>query len=518
MRYFSEIIRVIESLQDTRIEIADEDIRTSEESQLSKLYSGIRVGTIANDSDAARILYGAPSLDTRYTTLKSRLKRRLLNGLFHLDLRRAGYSQYSQAIYKSRKRVFIVNTLIHLGARTTGSRLAASALAEALRYGLTIDVLELAFQLRNNAGLTNDVKAYDRFNSIVHISLDTLQAEYLSWEYYELAIRDLSSVTNTTTEFSASLKIHIEELRPAFERLDSFTLSLNYFRLRIFFAESRSEPQETVSVCDEAIAYLLARPHLYSNPRLAEFSIKKLEAHIVLRDYAEGSKAATECASLLKPGTNVWFAYAENYLLLHMHTEHFIEAEALFSEVTSHPRFEALPDLWKEQWKIFELYLLFALRSRPEYDTLPIQKKFDLKSFLRFVPVAAKDKHGMYIAVLIAHVLYTLEAGDFDDIIVRMESLKTYRSKYLRASANRRSSLFFRMLTIMENNSFSYTLTKKKSEPYFRKLLETKAEQSETNEELQVIPYEWLWRRVLDLLRDYEIKHPYGRRAISEGE
>ncbi|NJM93252.1 MAG: hypothetical protein HC842_00090 [Cytophagales bacterium] len=52
-----------------------------------RLYNKIVTGQFLSDGDAARDFYGTAQPDHRYRMLKSRLKQKLLNHLFFLDLR-----------------------------------------------------------------------------------------------------------------------------------------------------------------------------------------------------------------------------------------------------------------------------------------------------------------------------------------------------------------------------------------------------------------------------------------------
>ena len=85
-----------------------------------------------------------------------------------------------------------------------------------------------------------------------------------------------------------------------------------------------------------------------------------------------------------------------------------------------------------------------------------------------------------------------------------MDALRTYRTRYLRANSNKQSALFFRMLQIMETNSFSFQITKEKSQKYFDKIVESTVEYSEISDGLQVLPFDWLWRKILEMLKQKE--------------
>jgi hypothetical protein len=297
---------------------------------------------------------------------------------------------------------------------------------------------------------------------------------------------------------------NIERLHAVRGEVDSVLLATNLYRLSLMYANATLNRVEAITVSDEAANYLRQFPKLVAPARIAEFVSGKLEAYTAMQRFDLAVTAARECAILFGKGTNNWFTFSERQFQLLMLSRKFVEAENLYEEVTQHTRFAALPPYLQERWKIFELYLQFALQTVPEYESLPLRKKFDLQAFLRFIPVASKDKHGMYVAVLIIHILYMLEAGDFGGIIDRMDALRTYRSRYLRGKSNRRSALFFRLLTVMENNSFNYTLTRQKSERIYKQLRSTAIEAPETNEEIQIIPYEWLWERVMTKLKEYE--------------
>lgn len=506
MTYFPEIIRILDRFREPRIETLDGEFRTSVTDRSFQLYEGIRTGKFPSDQSASSVLYDAPPTDQRYATLKSRLKWRLLNTLFHLNLKRAGFSEYANALYKVYRRGFLAHSLLILGARITATKVAERTLKEALDYQFVLVAIQMSTMLRTNASLGGTTTQYDKYDSILKDQIRLLQAETESREYYERATAVLGRRVHPTADFLSSMSANIQRLHHLRESADSVTLATNLYRLSLMYSNATLNRIEAIAVSEEASAYLRRYPKLVAPARIAEFVSGKLEAYTAMQQYDLAVEAARECAILFGKGSNNWFTFSERQFQLLMLSRKFVEAEELYEEVTGHSRFAALSPYLQERWKIFELYLQFALQTVPEAESLPIRKKFDLQAFLRFIPVASKDKHGMYVAVLIIHILYMLEMGDFNGIIDRMDALRTYRSRYLRGKANRRSALFFRLLTIMENNSFNYTLTEQKSERVFKQLQSTAIEAPETNEEIQIIPYEWLWERVLVKLKEYEGK------------
>jgi len=58
----------------------------------------------------------------------------------------------------------------------------------------------------------------------------------------------------------------------------------------------------------------------------------------------------------------------------------------------------------------------------------------------------------------------------------------------------------------MESNSFNYRLTKMKAQKYYDRLVETTADYTEISEGLQILPFDWLWQRILTKLREHDLQ------------
>ncbi|MDP4235687.1 MAG: hypothetical protein Q8919_04490, partial [Bacteroidota bacterium] len=84
MKYLGEIVQIVRKFRESKIEIVDDTTTEGGADSISKLYSGLKNGSITSDQKAAEIIYGTSYLDTRYTSLKNRLKKGLMNSLFFL--------------------------------------------------------------------------------------------------------------------------------------------------------------------------------------------------------------------------------------------------------------------------------------------------------------------------------------------------------------------------------------------------------------------------------------------------
>src|SRR5689334_16634577 len=147
MKYLSEVTRIVTNFRDPVVEIIDENEALSSNDAVSKLYTGLKNGSIDSDQKAAEVVYGKPVIDTKYTSLKNRLKKRLLNSLFFLNIKPPAFSEYASALYQSNKNLFIAKTLANLGARNTSIKLMESALTHSQKYNITSNSIEFLVML-----------------------------------------------------------------------------------------------------------------------------------------------------------------------------------------------------------------------------------------------------------------------------------------------------------------------------------------------------------------------------------
>ncbi len=506
MKYLREIVQIVTKFRESKVEIVDDTTTINSEDNVAKLFLGIKNGSITTDQKAAELIYGSTFLDTKYTSLKNRLKKGLLNSIFFLDIRTPEYAEQTVAFYKVNRDTFVVKVLARLGARNSAIKKAESSLKNSQKFHLTPNTIEFLLSLRNYSSTFGNEKDYDRYDALLKTALKTYEAECVAQEYNDRLILKFAKSSADQPEMKGIVEEWCKELDVLRRKYDSFNLSYNYLRLQSQSYQISQEYRSSVNICTEAEGYLAANPHLSNPTRVGEFALQKLICYLNLREYENGKEAASKCASAYPEGSNNWFIFMELHVYLLMHTEHFKEAESVYNEVTQHPRYVFQPEHKKESWRLLELYLRFALGSESTDATQEAKTPamFDLKKFLRAVPSYTGDKRGYNVAILILQILYLLDNNDFSNIISRMDALRTYRTRYLRVSSNKQSALFFKMLQIMETNSFSYEITKQKAQKYYDRILSTTAESSEIQDGPQVLPFDWLWRKILEMLKQKE--------------
>src|SRR5437867_3305060 len=147
MKYLNEIVRIVTNFRESKVEIVDNTTSLGSEDNVSKLYTSIKNGTVTTDQKAAEIIYGSSFLDTKYTSLKNRLKKGLLNTIFFLDFP-PYVAKQTKAFYKINRDTFIVKILARFGARNSAMKMAESVLKNSQKFDLTPNSIELLSLLR----------------------------------------------------------------------------------------------------------------------------------------------------------------------------------------------------------------------------------------------------------------------------------------------------------------------------------------------------------------------------------
>ena len=162
------------------------------------------------------------------------------------------------------------------------------------------------------------------------------------------------------------------------------------------------------------------------------FHYKKVPACILLERFEAGEAAVIAGLDFAPDGSDYFFQAYEMYFCLAMHASQYEQALDIFQTVSFHKRFSQLQEPPRERWHILGAYLFLAYRL----GNLPLPEKslpvFKSQRFANETQAFSRDKDGMHVAILIAHVLLQLLEGKTDQLLERIQALDIYRERYLR--------------------------------------------------------------------------------------
>jgi hypothetical protein len=111
-------------------------------------------------------------------------------------------------------------------------------------------------------------------------------------------------------------------------------------------------------------------------------------------------------------------------------------------------------------------------------------------------PHYSTDKRGFNVALLFMSILILLERGRFEEVIERIEALKSYRTRHLKKVNSYESAILLALLQKMVSCEFDSRALKKKSISLEKKLATSKPSPRELLEYVQILPPQWMWKRM----------------------
>jgi hypothetical protein len=480
------------------------DLYLDSESKLSALYHAVVDNTCNTDEEALQLIYPDAKDTGKYRYLKSKLKKRLLNYLFFIDLELPSFTDRQKAYLKCHKEWAMVGILSGRGAKNASLDVAKGLLKEAIRFEFNEIVMDIARILRFHYGvIMMDTRKHKKYRDMYR----KYERYYVNENRIEEAYVEIILMNHKKRLSKEGLSELIREEYNSIEGLvketPTYKAQLYAYLMQVMLYSSEYKTEEMIVACQEAIAFFEAKAYQANTP-LQIFYYQQLIGYSQIRMFEEGRAIAEKCFSFLEVGTFNWFRYMESYFILAMHTGKYKEAYTIFEEVIENNRFNAMPKEVREIWKIYEAYLFFVFNIQEEEAELeevaPKLSKFRLGRFLNEIPSYSKEKRGMNIAILIIQILIYIQKKSYNPAIDRIEAIEKYATRYLKDKETLRSYYFIKMLLAIPTHSFHIKAVLRHTSKLHKKLESLPLEVVDQDHKIEVIPYEHLWELSLKLM------------------
>ena len=503
MKHLIEISRIVTKRKVRKIEIFDEYSLRNKKSKFNEFYEGLRSNKFKNDRDAANKLYGCSPTDPKYRQLKSRFRKRLLNTLFFLDINMPSASNYDRAYYSCNKEWTLVKTLLWYGAPHTAAQLARQILTTALKFQFADIIVLCARILRSYSAENSDERKYEEYDNHIKQYSHVLEAEIRSEEFYQRVIMNYFKPTSKNKELSDQINFYCDALVSLSEQYPSPLVFYNMYLVWIFRFEMMQDFEAMLEVCDRGEQYIEQNPTFKQENKLATFQSKKMSAYLHLRNYRDGRTNAEKSLNTHTAGSPIWFLFMEYYFLLAMHTENYIHAVAIFKRAIEHTKFKKLDGNQKEKWHLFEGFMNYIVENEGRNN--PVLRAhqpntFKVNKLLNSDPSYPKGQTIFAIHNIILQMLFLLERRSFNGVTDRIDRLKKYSTRLARKEEYHRTVQFIRLL--QQLSKVDYQLEEiSGTKKYMKALAETPFFYRGVPSELEVIPYEMLWQRIISYLQ-----------------
>ncbi|MCB0550584.1 MAG: hypothetical protein KDD19_23645 [Phaeodactylibacter sp.] len=504
MKHLIEISKIVNRKKVRKIEIFDDHSLRHKNSKFNEFFEGLQGSKFKTDRDAAQQLYGCSPSDPKYRQLKSRFRKRLLNTLFFLDVNIPSASSYDRAYYSCNKDWALVKTLLWYDAPHTAAQLARQTLTTALKFQFADLILNCARVLRAYAAENGDERSFETYDQHIREYSQALEAEIRSEELYQRVILNYHLPASKNTPLLAKqIQSYCDTLVNLSEQYNCPVIYYNMYLVWVCRYEMQQDFEAMLEVCEQGEKYIAQNPVFEQESKLIIFQTKKMSAYLHLRNYRDGRINAEKCLNSFPENSEAWFTFMEYYFLLAMHTENYINAIAIFNQATDNSKFKKLDNAIQEKWNIFEGYVNYIIEAEGKNNKvlkMQPQRSFRGSKVLNSQVAYSREYRIFSVLLLILQILFLLERKAISGIPERIDRLKKYANRQLRKDEYHRPSQFIRLLQQLNKADFhpeemsntNKYLSSLKKHPFFYRGLVS---------ELEVIPYEKLWERILSYFK-----------------
>jgi len=500
MEHLKEIISIVDKNKTKHIDIIGRD--KNKDTKLNQLYEGILAGKYNSDVQACKDLFGTNQFEKGYRNLKSRLEKRVINTLFFLDLNAVSFLETEKAYYNCYKNLAAIKILTGRGARKSSNLLAEKTLKVAMKFEFHDVSIPILKDLRQYYGtLVGNQKKYRKYNHLLQ--------QFREESNYEEQAREMYTTLASYYANSKTIKpIHLTLAKEYAEKLEGYLDKTNYRNFHLYAHlvitlryEIENDFHKAIENCNRALDYLKKFQHT-TKTQFFVFHFKRMTSLTKLKKLEEAHVDAEKCLELVKEGNLNWFLTSQFYILLLLHSEKFQEAFGFYKKVNKIRKSKKVrSDVGKEFFNIIGAYIDYFIRiGKIEIPPNKRKPRFDSKSFMKSSPEFSKDKRGMNVTILVLQVLFFLNENKHNQVIDRMDALRTYSSRYLRQDETFRSNCFIKMLSKIPEANFNRIALERRSKDLYKKLISKPLEVANQPIEMEIIPFEKLWEMVLNSL------------------
>lgn len=481
---------------------------TRRSSNIYKLYEGILQERIQSDEDIARTFFPDAKYSDAYTTrLKRKLRDRLVNTLFLIDLNAPHYNDLQRAHASCYKNLSAIHTLSVRYKHKAATELAEKTLRQSLYYGFT----EVNLSIARYLSIFYSTGQKDQKKTQYYLKMAEEQSFILNQEikaenaFIELGLINAHNMS-ATEQLSEKASKYTEEFWPLIHKIKTPKFNMYVFYLLITFYEKSADYRKMAETSQAATDFFKENKHLASISARSFFPITSIVALSALKKFEQAERIGKKTMNEVEKGSSPWFNIAHYMMTSYYRNENFQAAQELLYQIKEHPNFNKLSGLSREHWRMHEAYIYFFSKTLSLEMDPKFSSNFRATTFLNQVPDASRDKEGLNTQLLILQIMISLVQNKYDAIIQRTDALKTYTSKYLRKDQNFRSNCFIKMLIQLPKANFHRAGVERKTETLFNKLSVESKSIVNDDADREFIPFEIIWKHILMNL-DYKFHY-----------
>lgn len=451
-----------------------------------------------NNREAMLHIYGRINHE-EFSQLKSKLKIILVKSILISEFK---FKPNSEIVSKTNdvldlyRDTLASRILIEKGERIAAISLLERSIKKSIAFELSENIRSQAKLLSSHYSLIEyDRHKYTKFIKILdewtEIDLEEQKLSILYNKLFGYYRRNLGLSDHRIVEKIYRWK---EEDTPD---INTSVYKLMKFNLNNIYLECVKDYDSIIQECN-TMESLLIENTIKSITQIQSIYIRKLWATIQLKKYKEAISEGINYSKLSPEGSIQWYILNLYVVKASLYQKEYIRAFKIFNKILNLKKFKSLNNALKE---IFDLTLgyLYLIKDSgidPVLQDLPLPE-FRMARFLNSAPIYSKDKSGMNISILLLQIAFMLQKKNFIKAADRIESLRSYASKYLRRNETFRSNCMMKMIMEMAKADFNPRKTERYTATLRAQLDEMPLHSIGGNIEVEVIPFEDLWEIIM---------------------
>ncbi len=502
MQILKEYVSLIKQFRPKSNEIAA--IIGEPETLFNRFYYLIASGKCNSDEAAAEALYKAGADHPPYKSLKTELKKRLINTVLALDFRPSEMTDWQQAYYLCQKNWAAINVLMGRLKMKAAIDLAQTTLETAKQFEQTEMIVNLCGFLAGAYRIHKPLsKLADEYDRAYEEAEKILEAENRAKRYYDELSKHFIKSRAMQSHLKPRADVCVAELGAAIEQYDSYKLHLYGRMVEVISHFCINDYAAALNVVEAALSYFEAKPFEMKN-QLVIFLHQKTTCCVQLKMFEQGKESALKSFKLVMPGSLSWFKDRLVFVQLCLHTKQYRDGWETLISLSSHPDLNSANAIVKDEIRITEVYLNFIIslgKIKLERSDKKHTKTFNYLDVVHSVPTFQKDKRGMNIPSLIAQVMWLLKEKQHDLISSRIEAIEKYRTRHIgRESDAFRTNTFILLIRQLEKAQYRKSRIPKKAA---RLLIDLKSVPMQVGRQpyaIEVLPYEDIWDLMMEVM------------------
>jgi hypothetical protein len=459
----------------------------------TRLYNLVKSSKIKNEVVLANELYGSENKSSAYKMLKSRVKRKLYNQLFFLDIDANKFVNKRAGIeLRCKKLLYFALILKQLEETALAEKTLNKVIATAQEANLVDYEIEGLEQLRvliaegkfNRKNLDECAERLERLYTIKDF-INKANAMYFDVRF------DIKLGVDTSHKFKLKLSNYIKDLESYWLASQASSVFYRYHQLKLMYYELEGDTERYIHYLKDTLELYHAGKLHHSFFSVNHNMFLLVYNYLKGKHYTEGLVMADPLKQQLQAGTNNWFAHLENYFLLGVHSENYLKAQQILEEALANKYLASLNPFAQERWLLYYKFFNYITGFK-----LPIYTNKKLKH-------VTHDKKGFNVWSQILDFIYVIEKDQPELVEREIDRLRKFIAKYLTSEGDARTKLFLKLLQVI-GREYQNTKVCKRKGNYILNKLKLAPVAGYAYAEIEIVPYEQLWQIILLKLENKE--------------